>query len=124
MLKEIAPAKRSKSGSVINYMAEEAVRLQQAFSVGNPIKVVLDERGSLVDTKALSKRMEQWLQSGRDVVFIVGGADGLATEIKQQADWMWSLTPLTLPHPMVRIILAEQLYRAYSLLNNHPYHRE
>jgi len=123
-LKEVAPAKRSKSGSAINYMAEEAVRLQQVFSVGNPIKVVLDERGALVDTKALSKRMEQWLQSGRDVVFVVGGPDGLAPEIKQQADWMWSLTPLTLPHPMVRIMLAEQLYRAYSLLNNHPYHRE
>lgn len=123
-LKELPPAKRSKQGSAAVYMADEAQKIQQAWQQGNPIKVVLDERGAMVDTKGLSKKMTQWLQSGRDVVFVVGGPDGLSEEVKSQADWTWSLTPLTLPHPMVRVLLVEQLYRAYSLLNNHPYHRE
>jgi 23S rRNA (pseudouridine1915-N3)-methyltransferase len=78
----------------------------------------------VIDTKALAKRLDGWLQSGRDVVFVVGGPDGLAPSVKAKADWTWSLTPLTLPHPLVRVVLAEQLYRAWSLLNNHPYHRE
>lgn len=122
-LVEVAPAKRIKNGQAAKYMAEEALRIEAAIS-GQPIRVILDEHGKLVDTKALSQRMAQWLPSGQDVVFIVGGPDGLADSIKQTADWCWSLTPLTLPHPFVRVMLAEQLYRAWSLLNNHPYHRE
>jgi 23S rRNA (pseudouridine1915-N3)-methyltransferase len=122
-LKEVAPAKRTKAGVAAKYMEEEAVRIEEAL-VGNPIRVVLDEHGDVIDTKALAKRLEGWLQSGRDVTFVVGGPDGLAPSVKVKADWTWSLTPLTLPHPLVRVVLAEQLYRAWSLLNNHPYHRE
>ncbi len=123
VLKEVVPAKRTKAGFAVKYMEEEAVRIEEAL-VGNPIRVVLDEHGDVIDTKALSKRLDGWLQSGRDVVFVVGGPDGLAPSVKAKADWTWSLTPLTLPHPLVRVVLAEQLYRAWSLLNNHPYHRE
>lgn len=120
---EVAPAKRSKNGLPAKYMEEEAMRIESVL-VGNPFRVVLDEHGSVVDTKAVAKRMEQWLPAGRDVALIVGGPDGLDSSIKQSADWCWSLTPLTLPHPLVRVVLAEQLYRAWSLMNNHPYHRE
>lgn len=119
---EIAPAKRSKSGHAQKYMEEEAVRIEAALGQ-QPWRVVLDERGQLVNSQALSQRLETWLPLGRDVAFIVGGADGLADSIKQRAHWCWSLTPLTLPHPLVRVMLTEQLYRAWSLLNNHPYHR-
>ena len=61
---------------------------------------------------------------GRDAAFLIGGPDGLAAAIRQEADWLWSLSPLTLPHGLVRVVLAEQLYRAHSILKNHPYHRE
>ncbi len=122
-LKELAPAKRSKQGIVSRYLDEEAERILSAIPEG-ALRIVLDERGDLVDTKGLSKRLDQWLGGGQDVVYIVGGPDGLREDIKQSAHWRWSLSPLTLPHPMVRIVLAEQTYRAWSLLNNHPYHRE
>ncbi len=123
ILKEVAPAKRVKQGNVAKYLDDEAVRIQQALPEGI-IRVVLDERGDLVDTKMLAKKLETWLASGQDVALIVGGPDGLRQDIKQSAHWRWSLSPLTLPHPMVRILLAEQMYRAWSLLNHHPYHRE
>ncbi|MCH9742204.1 MAG: 23S rRNA (pseudouridine(1915)-N(3))-methyltransferase RlmH [Proteobacteria bacterium] len=122
-LVEVPPAKRTKTGAPVKYMEEEALRIESAL-VGNPIRVILDEHGAVVDTKAVAKRLETWLPSGRDVALIVGGPDGLAPSIKAKADWTWSLTPLTLPHPLVRVVLAEQLYRAWSLMNHHPYHRE
>lgn len=121
-LKELAPAKRTKQGCVARYLDEEAERILNAIP-DNCLRIVLDERGDLVDTKGLSKRLDQWLGGGQDVALIVGGPDGLRDDIKLSAQWRWSLSPLTLPHPMVRIILAEQVYRAWSLLNNHPYHR-
>jgi 23S rRNA (pseudouridine1915-N3)-methyltransferase len=122
-LKELPPAKRTKQGIVSRYLDEEAERILTAIPEG-ALRIVLDERGDLVDTKGLSKRLDQWMGSGQDVVYLVGGPDGLREDVKQSAHWRWSLSPLTLPHPMVRIVLAEQTYRAWSLLNNHPYHRE
>jgi len=68
--------------------------------------------------------MQSWHTLGRDVSIIIGGADGLHTSLKQQADWLWSLSKLTLPHAFVRVLLTEQLYRAYTVIQNHPYHRE
>jgi len=88
------------------------------------VKVVLDERGTLMRTAELARRIERWRQGGRDVAFVIGGADGLAESVKQRADLTWSLSPLTLPHGLARVVLAEQLYRAVSMLHNHPYHRE
>jgi 23S rRNA (pseudouridine1915-N3)-methyltransferase len=85
--------------------------------------VALDERGQVVDTKTLAARFAGWQQSGRDVAFLVGGANGLEPGVRDRADWIWSLSPLTFPHMLVRVLVAEQLYRAWSLLNHHPYHR-
>lgn len=87
-------------------------------------KVVLDERGRTCTTRELADRMAAWLMEGRDVAFIIGGADGLSPALKRSADFMWSLTPLTLPHGLARVVVAEQLYRAHTILRNHPYHRE
>lgn len=87
-------------------------------------KVVLDERGSVFSTRQLADNLTRWQRDGRDVVFVIGGADGTADALKKEADLLWSLSPLTLPHGLVRVVLAEQLYRAVSILGNHPYHRE
>ena len=89
----------------------------------NCVRVVLDERGTLLATAELARRIDGWRAAGRDVGFIVGGADGLADGLKRGADFRWSLTPLTLPHGLARVVLTEQLYRAVSILHNHPYHR-
>jgi 23S rRNA (pseudouridine1915-N3)-methyltransferase len=85
--------------------------------------VVLDERGIGMSTQGLARRIETWRQAGGDVAFVIGGADGIASALKQEADLLWSLSALTLPHQLVRIVLAEQLYRATSVLGGHPYHR-
>jgi 23S rRNA (pseudouridine1915-N3)-methyltransferase len=85
--------------------------------------VALDERGQAADTRAVAERLAGWQQSGHDVVLIIGGAAGLDDAVRERADWVWSLSPLTFPHMLVRVLVAEQIYRAWSLLNNHPYHR-
>lgn len=85
--------------------------------------VALDERGQEIDTRRLADHLAGWQQSGRDVVLVIGGAAGLDDAVRERADWLWSLSPLTFPHMLVRVLVAEQLYRAWSLLNNHPYHR-
>src|SRR5512146_579691 len=84
--------------------------------------VVLDERGSGFSTRQLAENIGRWRHEGRDIAFVIGGADGIADELKREANMLWSLSPLTLPHGLVRVVLAEQLYRAVSILNNHPYH--
>ena len=86
--------------------------------------VVLDEKGDDLTTLKLAQRIEAWMQDGRDVALLIGGADGLDEEFKRQADDRVRLSSLTLPHGLARLVLCEQLYRAVSLLRNHPYHRE
>ena len=85
--------------------------------------IALDLTGRLVSSGKLALELSSWLQSGQDISFIIGGPDGLSPECLSSADEIWSLSQLTFPHPIVRIILAEQLYRAWSIYNNHPYHR-
>jgi len=85
--------------------------------------VALDVLGKAWDTPELSRRMGVWMQEHADVVLLVGGPDGLDDALLGEAHARWSLSPLTFPHPLVRVLLAEQIYRAWSLLNNHPYHR-
>ena len=85
--------------------------------------VALDERGAAWSTADLAERLETWMADGRDTVLLAGGPDGLAPECREQADLTWSLSRLTFPHPLVRVIVAEQLWRAWSLLHRHPYHR-
>jgi 23S rRNA (pseudouridine1915-N3)-methyltransferase len=104
-------------------MAAEALRLQAALPRGAR-RVVLDERGSRVTTLQLADRMQAWLHDGRDVAFVIGGPDGLAASLKASADETLRLSELTLPHAFVRVLLAEALYRAWTVTVNHPYHRE
>lgn len=122
-LHELPMATRGKSGSVDKYKAEEAKRILAAIPKGAML-IVLDEHGQQVTTKGLADKMETWLASGQDIALIVGGPDGLEQSLIQQAQWKWGLSKLTLPHPMVRVLVAEQIYRAWSVINNHPYHRE
>ena len=104
-------------------MAAEAERIEAALPRGVR-RVVLDERGLGVSTQQLAVRLRVWMADGRDVALIVGGPDGLAPAIKAGADETLRLSELTLPHPLARVLLAEALYRAWSVTANHPYHRE
>ncbi len=104
-------------------LAAEKVRLETALSGFSRI-VVLDERGTDLTTVKLAQRLEDWMREGGDTAFIIGGADGIDEELKQRADAMIRLSSLTLPHAMARLVLCEQLYRAVSVVKNHPYHRE
>jgi len=104
-------------------MAAEAVRIEAALPKGVR-RVVLDERGERVTTLQLAARMTTWLHDGRDVALLVGGPDGLAASLKASADETLRLSELTLPHAFVRVLLAEALYRAWTVTVNHPYHRE
>jgi 23S rRNA (pseudouridine1915-N3)-methyltransferase len=104
-------------------MAAEATRLEAALPKGVR-RVVLDERGDRLTTLQLSARMKAWMHDGRDVALVVGGPDGLDASLKQSADETLRLSDLTLPHAFVRVLLAEALYRAWTVMVNHPYHRE
>ena len=104
-------------------LAAEKTRLQAALQGFKRI-VVLDERGADLTTRKLARRLQDWMRNGGDTAFIIGGADGLDAALKLQADETLRLSSLTLPHAMARLILCEQLYRAVSVINNHPYHRE
>ncbi len=122
LLREISPGKRGKNADISRIMQEEGQRIQSAISKNNHI-VALDVKGKAWSTEQLAARLGQWMLSGQDVALLVGGPDGLSQACLDQADEYWSLSPLTFPHPLVRVILAEQLYRAWSVLRNHPYHR-
>ena len=104
-------------------MAAEAARIEAALPKGVR-RVVLDEHGTRLTTQALAARTEAWLRDGRDVALIIGGPDGLSPELKASADETMRLSDLTLPHAFVRVLLAEALYRAWTVTINHPYHRE
>ncbi|MGA0023242.1 MAG: 23S rRNA (pseudouridine(1915)-N(3))-methyltransferase RlmH [Burkholderiales bacterium] len=122
-LKELKPAPRSASADATRWLKDEAERLRAALP-RDALRVVLDEHGRSFPTRKLADYLGRWRNEGRDVAFVIGGADGLDGGLKSGADLLWSLSPLTLPHGLVRVILAEQLYRATSILANHPYHRE
>jgi len=122
-LKAVKAEPRSGGKSAAQNMAAEAQRLEAAAPRGAR-RVVLDERGTRHTTVALAERLRFWLGDGRDVVLFVGGPDGLDPALKATADETWRLSDLTLPHAMVRVLLAEALYRAHSVVIGHPYHRE
>lgn len=120
---EIKPEPRSSGKSTAQIMEAEAQRISAALPT-NCLRIALDERGANWTTRQLADKMQSWMGEGRDVAFIVGGADGLHASIKDGAQQLLALSAMTLPHGMVRVLLAEQLYRAHSLMHNHPYHRE
>jgi 23S rRNA (pseudouridine1915-N3)-methyltransferase len=122
LLREIKPIDRSGGRSAETAMAQERLRIEAAVPKGSAL-IALDERGRDLTTVQLSAHLLQWRQDGRDVTFLIGGADGLDPELKQRADMLIRISSLTLPHGMVRVLLAEQLYRAWSITQNHPYHR-
>lgn len=123
LLLEIKPEPRTTGKTTAQIMDAEAQRIFAALPQ-NCLRIALDERGAQPTTKQLAAHMQDWMREGRDVAFIIGGADGLHDSVKQAAQQLMALSALTLPHAFVRVLLAEQLYRAHSLMHNHPYHRE
>lgn len=123
VLQEIKPESRTSGKSTVQIMEAEAQRIFAALPQ-NCRKIALDEHGAQPTTRQLAAQMRDWMQAGQDVAFIIGGADGLHESVKQASQHKLALSALTLPHALVRVLLAEQLYRAHSLLHNHPYHRE
>jgi 23S rRNA (pseudouridine1915-N3)-methyltransferase len=120
-LREVALGRRRRGADPAGAVAAEGERLLAAAA--HCTRICLDVRGTTVDTPGLSRRLAGWLQEGQDVALLVGGPDGLAAECLEAAHWRWSLSPLTLPHGLVRVLVAEQLYRAWTVLTGHPYHR-
>ncbi len=119
---EIAPGKRGKNADIARAVRDEGERMLAAIPKDTHV-VALDVRGTQWSTAQLSAQLQSWLQGGRDVALLIGGPEGLAEPCLTRAAVKWSLSPLTLPHALVRVVAAEQLYRAWSILKHHPYHR-
>ncbi|HET9190969.1 MAG: 23S rRNA (pseudouridine(1915)-N(3))-methyltransferase RlmH [Deltaproteobacteria bacterium] len=112
----------AKSRDPARAMSEEGAALLAAIPKGAHV-VALDGRGRAWSSEELAQQLARWRMQGKDLAFLIGGADGFASTVLDRADQKWSLGPATLPHPLVRIVVVEQIYRAASLLANHPYHR-
>ncbi|GGX11009.1 ribosomal RNA large subunit methyltransferase H [Pigmentiphaga litoralis] len=121
-LREVKPEARTTGKTPAQMEALEARRIEAVLPQGGRW-LALDERGRDLTTIELSRHFQTWRDDGRDVGLIIGGPDGLDASLKARCDGLIRLSSLTLPHGMVRVLLAEQLYRAWSILNNHPYHR-
>jgi len=121
-LREIPVAKRRKSAST-KQLVEKECRSILAAIPRNGIVLALDRQGKSWSTEILAVNLEQWLQSGRELALLIGGPDGLDKDCLGRADHRWSLSALTFPHALVRVMVAEQLFRAWSIVRNHPYHR-
>jgi len=126
-LTEIKPAVRSHQAaspaSLSRILKAEESRLIAAIPPGC-VRIALDERGKPLTTADLARKLAAWMEQGRDIAFAIGSADGLDPDFKAGADLLLSVSAMTLPHAMVRVLLMEQLYRALSMIQNHPYHRE
>lgn len=121
-LTEIALAHRGKNPDIARLMQREGDALMAAAGRNDRL-IALEVGGHAWSTEKLAGQLERWQQEGRDISFLVGGPDGLPSRCRAGAELHWSLSPLTLPHTLVRILVAEQLYRAWSITRNHPYHR-
>jgi len=122
-LVEVKAEPRTTGKTVDAMMALEAARIEAALPP-RCRRLILDERGADLSTRALAKRLEHWQDGGDDIAIIIGGPDGLDPALKATAHETMRLSSLTLPHALVRVMLAEAIYRAWSVLKNHPYHRE
>lgn len=122
-LREIKPEKRGAGVNAAQVMAAEEERIVAAIPPHSYL-IVLDERGKAPTSMELADWLKKWQQQGDNLCFVIGGADGMTASLKQRANLLVRLSSLTLPHGMVRVLLTEQLYRAQSILHNHPYHRE
>ena len=121
-LVEIQAGKRGKGADLIRIIQQEGHQSLAAVPKGARV-VAMDVKGRAWSTEELAREMDSWRHDGRDVALLVGGPEGLAESCRNRAQQTWSLSALTLPHPLVRIVVAEQLYRAWSILKGHPYHR-
>ncbi|MDE2092179.1 MAG: 23S rRNA (pseudouridine(1915)-N(3))-methyltransferase RlmH [Gammaproteobacteria bacterium] len=121
-LKEIPLSAKRRGGDVVKAVAEEGARMLAAIP-DHACVTALEISGRSFNSEALAKQLARWLRDGRDLVLLIGGPDGLAADCVKRAELSWSLSPLTLPHGLVRVVVAEQLYRAWTLLKGHPYHR-
>lgn len=119
----LATVRRSKNDKSHKAMLAEGEQILGKTQADEQV-VLLDERGKQLTSKGLAERLSDWQGDGRNVCLVIGGPDGVSDAVKQRADFTWSLSQLTLPHGMARVLLAEQLYRAWSLQTGHPYHRE
>ncbi len=122
-LDTIPTVRRSKNDKSRQAMEAEGEVIIQRLTASEQV-VLLDERGKQLSSKSLASKLTDWQSDGRDLCFIIGGPDGVSATVRKRADMMWSLSQLTLPHGMARALIAEQLYRAWSLQAGHPYHRD
>ena len=120
---EIPPGKRGKNADIKRILQKEGEAMIAAIGKSDKV-VTLEVTGKPWDTPTLARQLDSWKMDGRDISLLIGGPEGLAPACCALAEQRWSLSPLTLPHPLVRIIVAESLYRAWSVTQNHPYHRE
>ena len=119
---EVPLIKRGKNPDIQRIVRDESRRIMESVPAGCSL-VALDVKGRKVSTEKLATTLNNWMQQGNDIAIVIGGPDGLSDELLQQAEQTLSLSDMTFPHPLVRIVIIEQLYRAWSILNNHPYHR-
>jgi 23S rRNA (pseudouridine1915-N3)-methyltransferase len=121
-LRQLPPGKRSKGSNIERVLQDEGERVLAATPKGARV-IALERRGRQLDTLALAQALREWMTQGRDIALWIGGPEGLAENCLTQAQEQWSLSALTLAHPIVRVVLVEQLYRAWSIIANLPYHR-
>ncbi len=121
-LSEISARHRGKNADIARITRDEGRQMLDAIPKGGRV-IALEVNGRSWSTEDLSRQLENWMTGGQDIALLIGGPEGLSAECRERADQLWSLSPLTLPHPLVRVVVAEQLYRAWSILRNHPYHR-
>jgi 23S rRNA (pseudouridine1915-N3)-methyltransferase len=121
--REIPLARRGKEANAHQLRAAEGEKILKAIGPGDRV-IALDVEGSRVSTESLARQLKAWQMSAENYSLLIGGPDGLSPQCLSRADQRWSLSDLTLPHPLVRVLLAEQLYRAWTITVNHPYHRQ
>ncbi|MGW8246654.1 MAG: 23S rRNA (pseudouridine(1915)-N(3))-methyltransferase RlmH [Acidiferrobacterales bacterium] len=121
-VREVAAVHRGKNADVGRILKSEGESLIKAVPKGCRV-IALDRTGKQFDTPALAGYLTEWMADGNDVALLIGGPEGLPNEVLQQSDSVWSLSALTFAHPLVRVVLAEQLYRAWAITENHPYHK-
>lgn len=122
ILTEVTAEKRSKGSAIKSRIEKEGKALLSAASPGNTL-IALDRQGQHIDTNALAQQLLRWHDDAQNISLLIGGPEGLSEQCLTTANTVWSLSKLTLAHPLVRIIVAEQIYRAWSILSHHPYHR-
>ncbi len=119
----IATAARRKSAADTRAVQKEGEKILSKLKPAETL-VLLDERGKQLSSRQFSDKLNEWQAAGKDLAFVIGGPDGVSTDVQRRADFCWSLSKLTLPHGLARVLFSEQLYRAWSLASGHPYHRD